>query len=208
MLCPRLGVFVNSFLQDGVLLQPSSSPAEVCSVTTFLVQALVTGADPAQIGAFLVLLRAKGETAEEIAGMARAMRALSVPVETPYDGGWPVSPAADRALLPVLLPAQECRLFREWSRRKRATRVGSGRHLLSCSLPRGCSAVIVGAWLACDTARALSPPAVLDIVGTGGDGIGSVNISTGATVIAAAAGAKVAKHGNRSGEQWGCRAGA
>ena len=34
---------------------------------------------------------------------------------------------------------------------------------------------------------------VLDIVGTGGDGIGSVNISTGATVIAAAAGAKVAK---------------
>ena len=39
---------------------------------------------------------------------------------------------------------------------------------------------------------------VLDIVGTGGDGIGSVNISTGASVIAAAAGAKVAKHGNRS----------
>lgn len=39
---------------------------------------------------------------------------------------------------------------------------------------------------------------VLDIVGTGGDGIGSVNISTGATVIAAAAGARVAKHGNRS----------
>lgn len=40
--------------------------------------------------------------------------------------------------------------------------------------------------------------AVLDIVGTGGDGIGSVNISTGATVVAAAAGAKVAKHGSRS----------
>lgn len=39
---------------------------------------------------------------------------------------------------------------------------------------------------------------MLDIVGTGGDGIGSVNISTGATVIAAAAGAHVAKHGNRS----------
>ncbi|KAI7841008.1 hypothetical protein COHA_005236 [Chlorella ohadii] len=92
--------------------------------TSEALQTLVTGADPAQIGAFLVLLRAKGETAEEVAGMARAMRALAVAVETPYD--------------------------------------------------------------------------VLDIVGTGGDGIGSVNISTGATVIAAAAGAKVAKHGNRS----------
>jgi len=41
-------------------------------------------------------------------------------------------------------------------------------------------------------------PDALDIVGTGGDGIGSVNISTGACVLAAAAGAKVAKHGNRS----------
>ena len=39
---------------------------------------------------------------------------------------------------------------------------------------------------------------VLDIVGTGGDSIGSVNISTGACLIAAAAGARVAKHGNRS----------
>lgn len=38
---------------------------------------------------------------------------------------------------------------------------------------------------------------VVDIVGTGGDDIGSVNISTGATILAATAGAVVAKHGNR-----------
>lgn len=44
----------------------------------------------------------------------------------------------------------------------------------------------------------ISCAAVLDIVGTGGDNIGSINISTGSCVIAAAAGAKVAKHGSRS----------
>lgn len=80
--------------------------------------------NPAQMAAFVVLLRAKGETAGEIAGLAKAMENLCIRVETPYD--------------------------------------------------------------------------VLDIVGTGGDGIGSVNISTGATVVAAAAGARVAKHGSRS----------
>ena len=79
---------------------------------------------PEQMAAFIVLLRAKGETPAEIAGLAKAMDDMSVKVETPYD--------------------------------------------------------------------------VLDIVGTGGDGIGSVNISTGATVVAAAAGARVAKHGSRS----------
>jgi anthranilate phosphoribosyltransferase len=80
--------------------------------------------NPAQMAAFIVLLRAKGESPAEIAGLAKAMDELCVRVETPYD--------------------------------------------------------------------------VLDIVGTGGDGIGSVNISTGATVVAAAAGARVAKHGSRS----------
>lgn len=82
------------------------------------------GSAPEQMAAFVVLLRAKGETPEEIAGMAKAMDEMSIKVSTPYD--------------------------------------------------------------------------VLDIVGTGGDGIGSVNISTGATVVAAAAGARVAKHGGRS----------
>lgn len=81
-------------------------------------------ADPAQISAFLVLMRAKGESAEEMAGMARAMRARAVTVDAGDD--------------------------------------------------------------------------VLDIVGTGGDDAGTVNISTGSCILAAAAGAKVAKHGNRS----------
>ncbi len=38
----------------------------------------------------------------------------------------------------------------------------------------------------------------VDIVGTGGDGSGSLNLSTGAALLAAASGLKVVKHGNRS----------
>src|SRR5205085_5575643 len=83
------------------------------------------GATPAQIGGFLVALRLKGETAEEIAGCAEAMREHVVPVH----------------------PQRQD---------------------------------------------------LVDTAGTGGDGGKTFNISTAAALVAAAAGAGVAKHGNRS----------
>lgn len=42
------------------------------------------------------------------------------------------------------------------------------------------------------------PPGVLDIVGTGGDRFGTVNISTMSAIVAAATGIPVVKHGNRA----------
>ena len=81
-------------------------------------------ATPSQISAFIVAIRAKGETADEMTGMVDAMLDAAVTVD-----------------------------------------LGDS---------------------------------IVDSVGTGGDGAGTFNISTTAALIAAGAGAKVAKHGNRA----------
>jgi anthranilate phosphoribosyltransferase len=81
-------------------------------------------ATPSQIAGFAVALRSKGETIDEVSGLAAAMLSRATPISVP------------------------------------------GR--------------------------------LLDVVGTGGDRSMSVNISTMAAIVAAGAGARVVKHGNRS----------
>jgi anthranilate phosphoribosyltransferase len=81
-------------------------------------------ATPAQIGAFLMALRLRGETVAEITGAARTMRA-------------------------------------------KVNRIDA-------------------------------PEGAIDIVGTGGDGKGTLNISTGSAIVVAGCGVPVAKHGNRA----------
>ncbi len=96
------------------------------SEMTEVMRAIMSGAaTPAQIGGFLIGLRMKGETVEEIAAAARVMRELATPVMV-------------------------------------------DKHRL------------------------------VDTCGTGGDAACTFNVSTASAFVAAAAGARVAKHGNRS----------
>lgn len=105
-------------LIDGNRHLSSSETEEAFSI-------ILSGADEIQVGSFLTLLRARGETPTEIAGMVRAMNSVCNPVD-------------------------------------------------------------------------LSGQTLLDIVGTGGDGADTINISTASVVLAAACGCVVAKAGNRS----------
>ncbi|WP_317494367.1 anthranilate phosphoribosyltransferase [Haloechinothrix sp. LS1_15] len=96
--------------------------------TAWVMREVMSGdATPAQIAGFATALRAKGETAHEIAGMADEMLAHAHRIEVPTP-----------------------------------------------------------------------PTGAVDIVGTGGDRAGTVNISTMTSLVVAAAGVPVVKHGNRA----------
>jgi anthranilate phosphoribosyltransferase len=125
----------------------------------------------------LTSLRDKGETVDELVGFARAMRRHAVQI-------FPEAP----------LPTS-----REQSGpgQRKETLGGSAADLrwqttdsLPQSLSENRSIPLVPGW------RADSP--LVDTCGTGGDGGGTFNVSTAAAFVAAGAGARVAKHGNRS----------
>ncbi|XP_060189936.1 anthranilate phosphoribosyltransferase, chloroplastic-like isoform X1 [Lycium barbarum] len=116
----QLPILSSKELLERLLNKQDLNEAEAEASLDFL---LKDGSE-ALISAFLVLLRAKGETSQEVVGLARSM--------------------------------------------------------IKC----------------CRKVEGLSDS--VDIVGTGGDGANTVNISTGAAILAAACGAKVAKQGNRS----------
>lgn len=121
----RITVGTTMSMQEAIkaVTEKRDLSAEEMSATMRLI---MTGeATPAQVGGFLIGLRMKGESIDEIAAAAGVMRELASKVEVDKD------------------------------------------HLV-------------------------------DTCGTGGDASGSFNVSTASAIVVAAAGGKVAKHGNRS----------
>jgi len=105
-----------------------------------VMEEIMTGkATAAQIGAFITALRMKGETADEITGAAKVMRA-------------------------------------------KAKKININNHLVNIDRDE----------------INIEDETVLDIVGTGGDGTRTFNVSTTTAFVAAGAGLRVAKHGNRA----------
>jgi anthranilate phosphoribosyltransferase len=72
--------------------------------------------------------------------------------------------------------------------------------LLALSARKPTTAEFVGAVTAmrAQMKAIAAPPMAIDLCGTGGDGMGTLNISTAVSFVVAAAGVPVAKHGNRS----------
>ena len=72
--------------------------------------------------------------------------------------------------------------------------------LIALSARKPTTAEFVGAVTAlkAQMRRIAAPPMAIDLCGTGGDGLGTLNISTAVSFVVAAAGVPVAKHGNRS----------
>ena len=81
-----------------------------------------------------------------------------------------------------------------------ATPVQMGAFLMALRVRGETIGEITGAarFLRARMTQVAAPDGAIDIVGTGGDGHGTYNVSTCAALVAAGAGARVAKHGNRS----------
>src|ERR1700719_3506011 len=130
-----------------------------------------------EIVRLLTSLRDKGETVDELVGFARAMRRHAVQI-------FPEAP------IPTSREHSAPGQRKETLGRSAADLRWQTTDSLPQSLSENRSIPLVPGW------RADSP--LVDTCGTGGDGGGTFNVSTAAAFVAAGAGARVAKHGNRS----------
>ncbi|MBI4306853.1 MAG: anthranilate phosphoribosyltransferase [Chloroflexi bacterium] len=74
-------LFATFTIKDGIQALVAGRNLEMGEAASVMTQIMSGEATPGQIGSFLTALRIKGETAEEIAGMARVMREKSLHVE-------------------------------------------------------------------------------------------------------------------------------